>query len=153
RTVEMVAMADASKGARLALAQTRPTMFAGIVAALEFVTSFGEAYFDDEDGTREFLISLLRAARAMDVPAASQLESSNALADPATAPDPIFVAMECYRQAEGAFLTRCDLEDRMKQAGTELVPALGEKYRTPEMVALVEAARAARRALARTVPT
>jgi hypothetical protein len=81
-----------------------------------------------------------------------------ALAMPAAAdqlahePDPIFAAIEKYRVADATFIAHCYYEDNLAGSGHKLSPAPND-FRTPEMVAAVEASRAARAELAKTAPT
>ncbi len=67
-------------------------------------------------------------------------------------PDPIYAAIEAYRQADAAFIARAMFEDELAEKGIRLAKADGE-YRTAEMVAAVNASIDARVALAKTVPT
>jgi hypothetical protein len=81
--------------------------------------------------------------------------ASAAVTAPASAaptPDPIFAAIEAYKLNFAAFLARCHYEDELAEKGIKLASA-PDDYRTPEMVALVNASIPARNALAETVPT
>ena len=75
-------------------------------------------------------------------------------AAPSADADPIFAAILRYRDARRAFFARAKLEDEMceAEAGIKLVPA-PDDYRTPDMVAAVNASRATRAELANTAPT
>jgi hypothetical protein len=67
-------------------------------------------------------------------------------------PDPILAAIEVYKSNNAAFLARCRYEGELEEKGIRLARAIDD-YRTPEMVALVDAGIAARVAIAETVPT
>jgi hypothetical protein len=67
-------------------------------------------------------------------------------------PDPVFAAIGNYQRADAAFIARAMLEDELAEAGIRLANASGE-HQTAEMVVVVNASKAARAALARTVPT
>lgn len=68
------------------------------------------------------------------------------------AADPIYAAIEAHRRADTAFLARCMLEDDLVERGVRLDPATDD-FRTPEMIAVVNASIAARASLANTTPT
>jgi ABC-type sugar transport system substrate-binding protein len=67
-------------------------------------------------------------------------------------PDPIFAVIEAHKSNHAAFLARCRYEDELEEKGIRLERAIDD-YRTPEMVALVDAGIAARVAIAETAPT
>jgi hypothetical protein len=67
-------------------------------------------------------------------------------------PDPIFAVIETYKVNNAAFFARHRYEEELEATGVKLVTA-PDDWRTPEMVALVDAGIAARIALAETVPT
>jgi hypothetical protein len=87
--------------------------------------------------SRRLLVTTAAALPALAVPAAAKTPNHER--------DPIFAAIEKYRTMEAAFIARCHYED-------ELRPAPGNSQ-TPEMLAAVNAGRAARAALANTAPT
>jgi hypothetical protein len=89
------------------------------------------------DLSRRHLVTTAAALPALAVPAAAETLNHE--------PDPIFAAIEKYRALDAAFIARCHYED-------ELPPAPGTSQ-TPEMVAAVNAGRAARAELANTAPT
>jgi hypothetical protein len=66
--------------------------------------------------------------------------------------DPIYAAIEADREAFAAFIARCEFEDDLAEKGIKLKPGAND-YRTPEMIAVVNASIATRVSLANTAPT
>jgi hypothetical protein len=95
--------------------------------------------------SRRHLVTTAAALPALAVPACADALSHE--------PDPVFAAIEKERTANDTCWARYDYEDDLKKRGCELTPAPDESYRTPEMVAVVNASRAARADLANTAPT
>jgi hypothetical protein len=75
-----------------------------------------------------------------------------AFASPYPVNDPIFAAIKKYQTSDAAFLARCGYEDEALASGHKLALS-PDGYRTPEMVAVGTASRAARAELANTSPT
>ncbi len=75
-----------------------------------------------------------------------------ALAAEAAKPDPVFVAIERFREAEEAYVSLCEHEGGLIASGQELTSA-PDDHRTSEMVATVKASVDARVKLASTSPT
>jgi hypothetical protein len=94
--------------------------------------------------SRRYLVASAAALPALAVPAVAPELASD--------PDPIFAAIEKDRATDAAFIARCYYEDDLAGSGHKLTPA-PDDHRTPEMVALVSASRAARAELANTAPT
>jgi hypothetical protein len=98
-------------------------------------------------------MTLSRRTALLGLSTTAALGATSVTAAPAAQPaDPIFAAITRYEAAHGAFLTRCDHESDIEEAGGELISA-PDDYRTPEMVHAVEASVAARERLAETAPT
>jgi hypothetical protein len=96
------------------------------------------------DLSRRHLVTTVAALPALAVPAAAAKLTHE--------PDPIFAAIEKYRTTNAAFNARSDYETDLEESGHKLPPA-PDDWRTPELVAVVTAVRAARAELAKTAPT
>ena len=94
--------------------------------------------------SRRHLVTTAAALPALAMPAAAGTLAYE--------PDPIFAAIEKDRAADVAYYARSDYENDLEESGHKLTPA-ADDHRTPEMVALVTASRAARAELANTAPT
>jgi hypothetical protein len=91
-------------------------------------------------------------AGAVTVPAATVLASPIAAARADVEPDPIYAVIEKYRATHAAFLALADYEDDQEESGHQLILA-PDDHRTPEMVAIVTASKAALSELENTSPT
>jgi hypothetical protein len=94
--------------------------------------------------SRRHLVTTAAALPALAVPALAGTLARE--------PDPVFAAIEKFSALDAAYYARCDYEDDLEESGHKLTLAAGD-YRTPEMVAVVTAVRAARADLANTAPT
>jgi hypothetical protein len=93
--------------------------------------------------SRRHLVTTAAALPALAVPAGAYTLAHE--------PDPSFAAIEKYRASNVAYNARSDYENDLAESGHKLPPA-PDDWRTPELVAVVTAVRAARAGLARTAP-
>jgi hypothetical protein len=89
--------------------------------------------------------SVVASAAALPVMAAPAIATS--------VNDPIFTTIEAYQRTETAFVARAFFEDQLPDPDREALVPVPDDGRTPEMVAAVDAAVAARVHLADTAPT